>query len=240
MSNPCRRFLRLSVLLLCTIAVSSAQADTSLCIRNRVRIKGPSVNLKRALPLATTGQCPKGTSEVGSGFLTNARLFGDGSSGILNVTEDTELATASTHLYSKVSIAVGATLTVQSGTVLKVSGEFINQGTVEVSPYAMGGKHLIFDLGLSSLEDGRANPGIAPGVAGRGDFGQSTAFLYGGNFTQGFGSALILHPGPLGGGGGAIGGQSREFGFLGSGGGTGGGTFTVLAANGITNTGTIN
>jgi hypothetical protein len=160
------------------------------------------------------------------------RIYGDGSDGALTVDAHTTLGTGS-YQFTDVTVSSGKQLTIASGTVLRVSGTFTNNGSVSVMQYAKGG-----DVTLTSFNAGIYSPGLRlPGAgiakqpAAFGDFGTDAQTLNAG--TASFGMAVeesraIRYPGPFGGAGGA-----------GSDGGDGGGTLVILAMGAIQNSGAI-
>jgi hypothetical protein len=158
-------------------------------------------------------------------------VYGNGSaldrtiSGVVTLT-DTNLQ------YVNFTVDVGAELTVASGTIIRCTGTFTNNGTIIVQQFARGG----FGLGDDSTEFGALAPpegGLSARAAGQGEFGDNTQVRSGGSGGVGlseFEARWILTPGPHGGGGGAA---SDDSGAM------GGGTFVVLARAGIVNAGTI-
>lgn len=169
------------------------------------------------------------------------RIYGNGSAGALSVpstgTLFTNYATNGNYQFTNVTISSGATLTVQSGTIIRCTGTFLNQGTISVETGALGGHN------RTAFSSDILYPAMAPAVAGislsipmAGELGGGTNTRFGGNGAQGLTSArarAILHPGNLGGGGGATVNSGS------SGGGAGGGSFIVLAETAISNEGTI-
>lgn len=222
--------------------VSVAGAD-SLCIKKKLKVVGGYVNVVGALK--TYPKCPSTHTEVldtdelkgekgEQGADGSLRIYGDGSSGALNVSSNVTLNSANTQ-FTNISIEAGATFSVPSGTVLRCTGNFVNKGTLKVQNYAWGGIHSATTSGMFTINSGFANPGIIPGAASNGAWGNSTTAMYGGYASTGvYGGAAqarqILKPGPLGGGGGGAGGLV---------GAPGGGTITVLCRGSITNQGKI-
>lgn len=167
------------------------------------------------------------------------RIYGDSSAGALSVSGGvTWNSTEALGQYTDCSIAAGATLTVPTGTVLRCSGSFTNNGTITVAtPYtsaqiggipAAGGQYPSY-LGSSA-------PGLGWGrsAGSNGGYGSDAAMVSGG--PGGFSlqtrfAANILRPGPIGGGSGGA--------PVGSFGAAGGGTLTVLAQGALVNNGTI-
>jgi hypothetical protein len=117
--------------------------------------------------------------------------------------------------------------------VLRLTGSFVNNGTVRVLTSAKGGYKNGDSDGID-LSDAPAEAGVSLQSASPGEYGQK--ICQGGRGGIGIGNAqqssLILLPGIKGGGGGG--------GGMGTPGGDGGGTFVVLAKTAISNQGTIN
>lgn len=162
------------------------------------------------------------------------RIYGSGATGALTVASNTSLINPHGQ-YTDISIASGATLTVFSGAVIRCTGTFTNQGTISVTQYAhgeqQGGLSANVDIGASRA----AVTGWGISGGGHGSYGTNGQIQTGGasGFTMSAYSArTILHPGPMGGGGGGAG--------IGSFGGQGGGTVTILCQGAITNEGAIN
>ena len=178
-------------------------------------------------------------SDGAAGADGSLRIYGDGSAGALNITSDvTWISNEALGQYTTCTIASGATLTVPTGTVLRCSGAFTNDGTIVVkntftapqigSIPASGGIYPAFQPAAT------AGLGWGRTAGGNGGYGDNTAAVAGG--AVGFGltaryAANILRPGPIGGGAG--GSPVASFGSA------GGGTLTVLAKEALTNNGTI-
>jgi hypothetical protein len=158
--------------------------------------------------------------------------WGDGSagdltvavSGILGVT----VATDSNFQFRDFTVEPGVTLQVASGTVIRCSRKFLNQGNIVV----LQGEH-----GGTAHGGGRApaGQGVAHRAPGYGAVGDLNGNTLGGESSRGLSEAearSLRHVGPSAGG---AGGSSGIFGA----GGLGGGSFTVLARRGITNFGMI-
>lgn len=232
-------FLSFSLLL----CISNVSAQSSLCVRKRLPVKGGKVNLSRAVSVANEGECPRNSVNVGTGFQSGNIIYGDGSSGELSVSEDFDLP-AGTHLFSSITINGGATLNVASGTILRSTSTFVNNGTISVKGYAFGGSRLNFSgTTASAIGQTRPGAGLAPTSAPIGDFGDNTGILKGARTTPGFlfsyNTIVIFPTGPLGGGGGAFGGTDPEASFPASGGGDGGGVLSVFSQEELINNGFI-
>lgn len=217
-------------------APSEAVAATVICKKN-----------SNGVLTLRSNRCSKGETKLSNiSSLTGAagtdgslRIYGDGSAGALNVTSDvTWISNEALGQYTTCAIASGATLTVPTGTVLRCSGAFTNNGTLVVkntfaapqvgSIAASGGIYPAYQPAAS------AGLGWARVAGGNGGYGDNTAAVAGG--ATGFGltaryAANILRPGPIGGGAGGA--------PVGSFGSAGGGSLTILAKEALTNNGTI-
>jgi len=161
------------------------------------------------------------------------RVFGDGSAGALEVSS-TDTFVEENPQFTDVHIASGVTLYVDSGTVIRCTGSFLNEGTIVVDPYASGAYIGSNASAAYAPPLAAAGFGIAKASGSIGAFGTNSGTLAGGAggvSINEFSARQILRPGPLGGSGGGVG--------LTGTGGAGGGTFTVIAAGSITNSGTI-
>lgn len=164
-----------------------------------------------------------------------SRLYGDGSSGSRVIESDTRFETAAdaNRFWTNFTISEGATLRLQSGTVIRCSGSFINRGTVIIEHGAQGGDRSGFDL--SALEGNTRVPslGINTLAASNGEVGNAAEDRSGGSGGDGISEFEALGILRLslraGSGGGAA---------LGSGG-AGGGGVTILAGSTMENFGTI-
>lgn len=155
------------------------------------------------------------------------RIFGDGSAGTQIVDADTTLeefaddANVESYQFQNLTIAEGVTLTVPSGTVLRVSGDFTNNGSIVVEPAAFGNA-------LGNGEQGIAR--TLPQVAGNTSIPNAPARAIGGQGGVGVEEARfgLLNPGFLGGSGGSA-----------TDGPEGGGTLVILAKGNLVNDGEI-
>lgn len=200
------------------------------CSRGETRITNISALRGAAGTNGTTG------ADGADGSL---RVYGDGSAGALTVSGPTTWSSQEAlGQYTTCSIASGATLTVPTGTVLRCSGAFTNEGTIVVSNSfagpTLGGVSASGGLIPAYQPAGSAGLGWGRVGAGNGGYGDNSAAVPGG--AAGFSlststAANILRPGPIGGGAGGA--------AVGTFGGTGGGTITILAKGAVTNNGTI-
>ncbi len=189
---------------------------------------------------------PGATGPVGAtgpaGADGQLRIYGNGSAGAETVASNlgllfVDVAADGNAQFSDLTIDVGAALFVQSGTVIRCTGKFINNGTVIVGQHARGGRfNSQFNANSYLYSVTNANPGITALAAGNGEIGTNTIAasggLGGGTFSREQ-AVSLSYPGPPGGGGGgtAFGGGGEP--------GTGGGTVVILAAGGIENNGTL-
>lgn len=158
------------------------------------------------------------------------RIYGNGSAGDLLVgTSSTLGAFAATGNYQFVNVTIngGVTLTVASGTIIRCTGTFRNNGTIVVSPGAAAPNDLF-----------ASNPGISLTGAEPGHVGTSGALVTGGAGGIGLGADqavnVLYAPVSAGGAGGATG-----FVDFVSEAGEGGGSFIVLAQGALENAGLI-
>jgi hypothetical protein len=164
------------------------------------------------------------------------RVYGDGSDGNCGFGGDVN---DTNKQCTDIIIPSGSIAKVPSGTILRCTGRFENNGTIIVSPYAQGG---LYGTPIKNGDTGPlqpANPGISRVVAGNGLSGPPSTAIDGGEPGLGLTEAearTILKPGPLGGGGGGAASLVGGYNLAGS---QGGGTITILCAGGITNSGSI-
>lgn len=245
-----RNLVALIILCLCYPLSASAQAASSTVICKKRSNGAITLRTRRcsasetkvtnitALTGATgpTGAPGSAGSEGADGSL---RIYGDGSSGALNVATTTSWSgSEALGQYTDCSIAAGVTLTVPTGTVLRCSGSFTNDGTIVVTNSYLGPQTGGVPVSGGMLPNylGASTPGLGWGrvAAGNAGYGTSLAAVAGG--AGGFAlpssvAANILRPGTIGGG---VGGSP-----IGAYGASGGGTITVLAKGAFVNNGTI-
>lgn len=134
--------------------------------------------------------------------------------------------------YRDFTVSAGVTLTIPSGTVIRVFRNFVNNGTIVIQPAAAGARR--GTPGASgSPSYAPAHPGLSFGPAADGQVSTASTVSGGSSLLTNYPKVenlLRFRPGPLGGGGGGAGT---------AGGGPGGGTFVVLARSAIRNNGTI-
>ena len=145
------------------------------------------------------------------------RIYGDGSENDLMVSASGSLdalVADGNWQFHDVTIAANETLAITSGTIVRCTGTFTNNGAIVVGNGAVGG--------VAPL------PGIAPSAPTAGTTG--TGDVHGGMPGLAAAPLAIVRPGLYGGGAG--------YNQAGSGG-NGGGSLVVLALGGIANVGTI-
>ena len=159
------------------------------------------------------------------------RLYGKATRGSLTIPAGLtfDLSNGTDLQYDNFTIENGASVTFASGTVLKCTGSFTNNGTITVRGYAEGGQ-------LERVNSNTSSPAFFPPMKGfaycffaLAEFGRASEILKGapGGCSM-FSDMLrtILYPGPLGGSGGGPGYNGRA--------GKGGGTLTVLSLGALT------
>jgi hypothetical protein len=143
------------------------------------------------------------------------RIYGDGSAGGRSIVGSVTLNDPNPQ-YTNFTIASGSTLTVHSGTVIRCTGSFQNEGTISVNPALRD--HPRF--GENGVRPSTVSSGGLAALGGTGGLA-----LYSGVARQ------LLKLGILGGGNGFR--ESADTG------GDGGGNFAVLCAGGVVNQGSI-
>jgi hypothetical protein len=259
----------LSIALAGVFLAGSAAAE-KLCVKGSISKGKVKFGTKT---VASSAKCPKGYSALvdnstftGPGGATGAtgvdgqlRVYGNGSAGAKTVSADEHLGSAlAVHealnlQYTDFTVDSGKTLTVPSGTVIRCTGTFTNNGTIVVNAgtYGANARGLFTN---NDYEEARApaHPGISGRGAGDGSWTNlpsGSGDVLGGAGGLGLDSvqaAFLLKPGSFGGGAGAAGGPSvltlsafppvvLDVNW----GSSGGGSFVVVAKNGIVNKGAI-
>jgi hypothetical protein len=153
-------------------------------------------------------------------------LFGDGSFGNKTISANTVLADLNPQ-YGNFTVDAAVTLTVRSGTVIRCTGAFTNNGTIAVSTGTRGGQTIGSDSTSDSPAARSAGVGYSEQGAGNGEFGSSASIRSGGPGGGGLDESSRYIRIAAHNAGGAGGGT--EF----TAGGAGGGGFTVLAFGAI-------
>jgi len=163
-------------------------------------------------------------------------VYGNSSAGarILSVDEDWQDTPPTNLMFTDFTVSAGVTLDIPSGTVIRCSGTFTNNGIIRVRfAGASGGNPSGTPSGMVQPELALPHPGVGRAGAGIPEFGDDTQFRLGGSGGNGLLSMqgrFLLHPGTFGGGGG--------FGTFAFGGGSGGESLRVLARTAILNSDT--
>jgi len=154
------------------------------------------------------------------------RIFGDGSAGSVAINSSAAF-TFSNPQFVDFTVGPSAVLTIPSGTVIRCTGIFKNQGLIIVSPFEAGGS-------TDSADTTPPAKGISQSAARRGAASNSAVFLAGGDGGLGLENLAqarsVIRLTPAGGGGSAPGADSGY---------QGGGTLTVIAQGQISNSGGI-
>jgi hypothetical protein len=206
--------------------VQSALADVK-CLRAVNTIKNGKV--VTALSRVTrANNCKVG--EIKTSSLSG--VYGDGSAGAKTISSPETLSDA-TSTYTDVVVNSGTVWTVPSGTVIRCTGTFTNNGSILIQNGAIGGRNVGLDTTTLFPSYTPPHPGVSVRAAASGESGDTANVRVGG--YEGIGlseyqSSLIRYPGPFAGGGGAGGSSS---------GGSGGGSLVVLCDGAITNNGLI-
>lgn len=159
-------------------------------------------------------------------------IFGNGSAGSVTISSDTLLAEPNLQ-FKNFTVESGVTLEVESGTVIRCTGTFQNDGTIVVFTSARGS----LQSGFIGIDDGSYAPaeaGVALRAPSPGELGPSTSTRAGGQAGIGvseYQARMLLRPGPKAGSG-----SGGSFAVQGA---SGGGSLVVLAKSSITNNGTI-
>jgi hypothetical protein len=160
-------------------------------------------------------------------------FYGDGSAGSLTVNSDVEFDEGDNLDFTNLTIARGVTVTVSSGTVIRCTGRFRNNGTIVVNFGAAGGERAGFDTSTIDGAERLPSAGIASTAASSGEIGSNAASRSGGFGGLGILDVEALHvtdPSLLAGGSGGAA-LAR--------GGDGGGFLLVIAQQELVNAGLI-
>lgn len=173
------------------------------------------------------------------------RVYGDGSAGDRVVSSDEDWNSGPDQpknlQFASLTIDAGATLTVPSGMTIRVTGQFVNHGTIVVLPAADGGfagmdgpgndddfsstpVDPVAGIGTLAAQAGEVGGASSAQLAGRGGIGLSE-----------FEARQLLTITTLAGGGGAVGGPDSNGSITSNFGSKGGGALRILAMGGINN-----
>lgn len=252
---------KLVTLLLLSGAISTSAFGDLVCAKVTAKLRNDKVKPKLTTQTVQGSSCPKGfTAIVDTSALATAvqgpqgipgndgvpgadgslRIYGDGSAGAFVHASGTQFNEENLQ-FTDFTVNAGTTLNLPSGTVIRCSGTFTNNGTIQVARFAGGGRsNMEGVVATIATVDGvsPAHPGIGIESAATPEFGDSSSPRTGGSGVSGYsttgsmaGLRSLLLPGPIGGGGGA----GRRNGN----GAQGGGTLVVLCDQGIVNNGSI-
>lgn len=223
-----------------TLPPSAASAE-KLCIKKRQRIRNNAVPLGQRI-LRVTNECPRAFVEVldtdsfqgNDGLPGNdaSSIYGDGSAGNLTVSSNMSF-TGLNAQFEDITIGAGQTLQLNSGTILRCTGNFLNEGTIEIRIGSLGGLR----QEVPPIKDFNAtrfpNQGISISAATHSSYGtNAVSGGSGGGIAQNLNSIIAsrlyhgISPAGSGGSGDFLGGQ-------------GGGSAYVLCNGSITNRGLI-
>lgn len=243
--------------LLVSCFLREASADL-LCIKKKLTTKGSTVAHAKAL-LVRSSSCPKGYTQLldtsvfkgedgaagapgQNGADATALLYGTGSAGDLSITSGSETLDDPNLNYEDISIAAGATLNLRSGTILRCTGSFNNEGTLNIYSFSKGGLQAL--PGSSTISPKSTSPmasGLTAVMAANGECGTNAASVSGGwGGNSGIVNASPLFTtltrfGRIGGGGGGCSSGSTSA----NAGAEGGGVAYVLCGGALNNSGTI-
>jgi hypothetical protein len=222
-----------------------ATADV-LCVKKRVAVRNGKVGTGAATKVFPGNTCPARFQLVldtesfrgPAGDDALDPVYGDGSAGDLIVGPGSTTLDQANLNFANIVIQPGGTLSLRSGTVLRCTGSFSNDGTLRVIDFAKGGSQDIPSAtrpNPNSVAAGRSD--LLGNVAGNGECGDNALTRVGGSGGDvGFVSASPLLPritqfrSTGGGGGGAS--------HTGSGG-DGGGVVYLACAGAVLNVGVI-
>jgi len=161
--------------------------------------------------------------------------WGDGSAGDETISVNT-IFDSDNPQYENFTVENGVTLTVASGTLIRCTGNFVNDGTIEISS---GTSTTYRDppstANVVELSANFPHMGIATRAASFGELGAANDSListYGGSAPAQYSLKYITRPLLYAGGAGGVG-------MAGSGGGAGGGAFGVWCEGAVVNNGTV-
>jgi hypothetical protein len=171
------------------------------------------------------------------------RVYGDGSAGPKTVSVDETLGADpapdndANLQYTDFTIDAGVTLTVPSGTVIRCTGTFTNNGTISVSNGAVGGRRDLASANTIDALGSDAHTGASLHAAGSGEIGDNSAQLEPGDGGEGLSETqarALRYPGAAAGGGGGCGDFNPCNSAV-----NGGGSLVVLCQQGVINNGAI-
>lgn len=169
-----------------------------------------------------------------------SRFYGDGSAGALTVSSNTSWSssppTGDNLNFTDIVINAGFTLTVPAGTVIRCTGSFTNNGTINVLQAVNGGRYFYYDTTTVAMQQFQA-PGAGDSLQAAGNPGwhhTTSVGLRGGFGGKGIPrtmAASSFNQFRIGGGGGAGNAYNNS--------GDGGGLIKIYCAGNVVNNGTI-
>lgn len=205
-----------------------------ICLKAKVAKAGKTkVKLTRVV-VDSAATCPRNHVEL----LDDAQdgVYGDGSAGAKTVSAD-ETLSGTNFQFTDFIVNSGVTLTVESGTVIRCSGSFTNNGTIAVSRSSFSGSdRVVTNADTASAAGINAHPGVSKRGAGDGEAGTNSStrdYGMGGRGLTELQARALRYPGAAasGGGGKALPGGSVAV--------EGGGSLVVLCRSNVVNNGLI-
>lgn len=166
-----------------------------------------------------------------------AGVYGDGSAGAVIFSTGGSLDLHTNKQFTDFTIEADVAVNAASGTVIRCTGDFTNNGTLTIRGGALGGTTAADDLDPNTVTYPYRppHPGCAPRAAANGEIAQNHGQAAGGEGGTGLwfpqDARQLLWPGIYGGGGGGS--------TSGDAGGRGGGSVVILVQGTFTNNGTI-
>jgi hypothetical protein len=204
-------------------------ASSKRCPRGMTQIVDTSTLVGPQGPAGTSGINGTNGTNGTDGADGSIRIYGNGSGGDVTISSNTALSNVNVQ-YEDLTINSGITLTVPSGTIIRSNGTVTINGAIAVSNVGSGGNlESSSSNGITYYAITQPSLGNAKRSAGFPEVGSNASDLYGGvggfPLSEGEARAILrLHPRGCGSGTSSMNGEV---------GGAGGGSFTILAKNGI-------
>lgn len=197
-------------------------------------LKGSSGSTGEVGPTGPAGAQGPAGPQGATGADGALRIYGDGSSGdfVADTSQDLRELLGQ---FRDFTIPARRVLTLPSGTIIRCTGVFTNQGTIRVLSESQGGVIEAFSATtLTAPSSAAPASGLVASVAASGEYGSNAVTLYGGQGGRAFSLPFLRGLLRLGIAGGGPGGAGRD-----TTGGLGGGTLTILAGGELVNSGVI-
>ena len=217
-----------------------------LCVKKRVPVRNGKVATGEATKVFPGTECPRRFQSVlntetfrgPAGQDASAAIYGTGSAGELVIGPGSTTLDQANLNFTNITIQPGGSLILRSGSILRCTGNFINQGNIDVIDFAKGGRQNV-PTASRPIPQARAaeKSEISSASAGNGECGDNSLSREGGTGGEvGYASlqpvlSTLTRFRAYGGGGG---GTSHT-----SAGGDGGGVIYIVCAGSINNIGTI-